>query len=105
MTDGEIRTGSLVAVRLHEVLSAAGLPVGRRDGTKDSARIRVDWGESPSKEQEDEQGSLFWQALTPAHHRRWNAWHRPGFGAERLLAALWEQVVEGDDDAGRRGRG
>jgi hypothetical protein len=86
--------GIPVAVRLHEALVGAGLPVAGVGRDRKTGAIRVDWGEPPSKEQEEEAQAII-AGFDPAPSKL-ESMARAGFGTERLLSALWEKVVEGD---------
>ena len=86
--------GIPVAVRLQEVLAAAGLPVTGVGRGRKSDAVRVDWGEPPSKEQEEEAQAII-AGFDPAPSKL-DRLAQAGFGTERLLSALWEKVVEGD---------
>ena len=90
----ENTNGIPVAVRLHEALSAAGLPVTGVGRDRKTGAFRLDWGEGPSKEQEEEAASIL-AGFDPAPAKM-ERMAKAGFGVERLLAALWAQVVEGD---------
>jgi hypothetical protein len=81
-------------VRLNEALAAAGLPVTGVGRDRETGAFRVDWGEPPSKEQEEEAQSIL-AGFDPAASKM-ERMAQAGFGMERLLAALWEKVVEGD---------
>ncbi len=91
----EKTNGIPVAVRLHEALSAAGLPVTGVGRDRKTGAFRVDWGESPGKEQEEAAQSIL-AGFAPASSKM-ERMAQAGFGMERLLTALWEKVVEGDD--------
>ena len=82
-------------VRLHEALSAAGLPVTGVGRDRKTGAFRLDWGEGPSKEQEEEAASIL-AGFDPASSKM-DRMAQAGFGVEKLLTALWEQVVEGDN--------
>ena len=74
----EKTNGIPAAVRLHEALAAAGLPVagvGRYRKPAHSAWI----GENRPTRIRRRKRSPSWQALT-LRHRRWSAWRRPGLG-------------------------
>lgn len=90
----ETANGIPAAVRLHLALAAAGLPVVGVGRDKGGEGYRVDWGESPGKAQEDE-ARIILAEFDPAPSKM-ERLAQAGFGMERLLAALWEQVVEGD---------
>ncbi|MDX9864364.1 MAG: hypothetical protein RBT34_06110 [Anaerolineaceae bacterium] len=91
----ETTNGIPTAVRLHEALAAAGLPVTGVGRDRITDAVRVDWGEPPSKAQEDE-AQVIIAGFDPAPSKM-ERLAQAGFGAERLLTALWEKVVEGDN--------
>lgn len=90
----EATNGIPPAVRLHTALDAAGLPVAGVGREKGSGGLRLDWHTPPSKTQR-EQAQRILTDFDPAPSEA-ERMALAGFGAEKLLAALWAQVVEGD---------
>ena len=86
--------GIPAAVRLHEALAAAGLPVAGVGRDRETGAVRVDWSEPPSKMQEEQAQAVI--AYFTHKPTRMERMAQAGFGTERLLEALWEQVVERD---------
>lgn len=91
----ENTSGIPAAVRLHQALDAAGLPVAGVGREKDSDKLRLDWSQPPSAAQAEQAGRIlaeFDPSLPEGERLALN-----GVGAEQMLAALWARVVENDE--------
>ena len=91
----EKTSGIPAAVRLHQALDAAGLPVAGVGREKDSDKLRLDWSQPPSAAQA-EQAQRILAELDPDLPEM-ERLAQIGIGSEQMLAALWARVVEGDD--------
>jgi hypothetical protein len=91
----EKTNGIPLAVRLHQALAAAGLPVTGVGREKSSGALRLDWCETPSTGQEQQAQAII-AGFDPAPSEA-ERLALAGIGSEQMLAALWAQVVEGDD--------